>query len=104
MGVHSKPCGFTTSPPANLRREATRSVTEETDGWHRSVGASTGLPSGSCSRDRSGDRVGMVGMVGMRQWVDTVFGMFNGFLDEELHVFFPSMICSCITSLSQLPN
>ena len=29
----------------------------------------------------------MVGMVGMRQWVATVFGMFNGTLDEELHVF-----------------
>lgn len=39
-----------------MPREATRSVTEETDGWHRSVGASTGLPSGSCSRDQEDSR------------------------------------------------
>ena len=36
--------------------------------------------------------VGMVGLVGMRQWLPIFLGMFNGSLDEELHVF--SMQCN----------
>lgn len=46
--------GFLEQGP--VPREATQSVTEETDGLHRSIGASTGLPSGSCSRDQEDSR------------------------------------------------
>ena len=54
MGVCSKPYGFTISPAANLRRSGTEDI-----------GTDTALPSGSYSRDCSGDRVGMVGL---RKW------------------------------------